>query len=187
MDGLVLGAEVHRGLLKRCDPAIYLAALDTFKSPVVARMLRLETTPGNAAGALDGSSPGPPERVALFRRLDRAQHHTQFLVDLSTSMVAVMSSVLAGQTPSQAQVDSLRNQMHQRLQPLLLAINAAVYRSVSDEELTQYVTVWESSPLRQYNAIYQRVLADVMTTQSRIVDEDLKAKLEFYRPRTAAP
>jgi hypothetical protein len=73
------------------------------------------------------------------------------------------------------------------LQPLLLAINAAVYRSVSDEELTQYVTVWESSPLRQYNAIYQRVLADVMTTQSRIVDEDLKAKLEFYRPRTAAP
>lgn len=92
MDGLLLSADVHHGLLSWCDPPVYSAALDTFKLPLVAQMVKLETAPGAIAYHTSVS----PERSALFRQLDRAQGNMQVLLTMMTDSVAIIGTTWLG-------------------------------------------------------------------------------------------
>jgi hypothetical protein len=184
LDGSVLAAEVHQGLLNRCEPANYVAALEVFRGPLAAQMVKLEAGSGGSTRTGQDSPPASQERIGLIRRLDRAQGTSQFLIELGTVVVGTTAATLAGDAPRRADMDSMRAQMAQQMRPMLLSAYLAIYRSVSNEDLEQYVSTWEThQSLRRWDNLYKAVFRQVMEVHSTMLAKEVKAYLQSHRFR----
>lgn len=150
------------GLVKRCDPVNYSAALEVFQSPFVAQMTKLETLQYRGATAQTTIT---EERKALLRRLERADGSTRIIVDMMVDMTTIFASTFSGQSPRQADIASIRSEMD---------------RSVSDADLAHYASIAESQPIRQFNQTYLSILREVYKAQSRLVAIEMKAHADSH-------
>jgi hypothetical protein len=195
-DASVLDAGVRRGLLNRCDSQTYAAAFDALQAPLAIKIRKIEVESASPAKATERLSyaarlrdnPPPPERVALLQRVGRESGGgTEFGIDLVVDIGVIFISDLAGQTPTQAQIDSLREQIAPHIRQSFLLLSLVIYRSVSDQDLRQYISLWESQPLQEFSDNYRGVFQEVMETQSRTAAAELKANIEARRSRSTSP
>ncbi len=161
-DASVLDAGVRRGLLNHCDPQTYAAAFDALQAPLAIKIRKIEVESASPAKATERRSytarlrdnPPPPERVALLQRVGRESGGgTEFATDLVVDIGVIFISELANQTPTQAQIDSMREQIAHQMRQSSLLLSLVIYRSVSDEDLKQYISLWESQPLQEFSDV----------------------------------
>ena len=188
----VLEAGVRRGLLGRCDPANYAASLEVLRSPLVARMIKLEMAFNSRAVGNDRKSraaafrehPATQQRMALLQHLDDATGSSDFLIDLTVSAITSLASSIAGEGVPQAQLDDLRAKLTAAAKQGSLGTFYVAYQSATDDELRQYTAVWETPPIQQLNDAIKAVFQDVMAAQSAAAGADVKAYAESRRARS---
>lgn len=165
------------------DPERLNAVLEWLRSPLAQKMIRLEVEAGTPEGqqklkdyaaALQGNPPAQI-RLALVKRLDEATRTTELAIATSASMVGAMMGTLQAQLPpekrmDEAQVGKELSRMKAQLQAPMknntLVNFLFTYRSVSDEELTQYLSFWESETGRWFGRASSQAFLGAMAAAS---------------------
>lgn len=159
--------EAVKALLEaNYDPKRYKAIRDVLATPFARKMLAVELAANRpeAQAGLEQFLTNPPanlsvKRLALIHKIDKGAHVTE-------SMWILASDVAVGIAISKA--DTLPEDFHLELTDLREARNqtrgvmwdglaeltevslAYMYRDVPDEELAQYVAMYESKPMRWF-------------------------------------
>lgn len=193
-NGPVLQADIRHGLVNECDPVNYAASLDALRTPVAARMIRLEVTATSPSARTQNRAyvarmqdhPPSQERLTSIEQLDRAFGTTDFLVDVVISEISSMLNALTGRSASQEQIDEARERIAPELRHAVLMDAVAVYRPASDEEIRQYAGLWEAGPLRQFVETLKGVVLEAAEMRAEAVGAELKDYIAAQRAHRTA-
>jgi hypothetical protein len=193
-NGSVMQADIRHGLVNECDPVNYAASLEALRTPVAARMIRLEVaatnpsarSPNRAYVAKMQEHPPSQERLAAIEELDRAFGSTDFLTDVVISEISSMSGAITGKSASQEQLDEVRERLAPELRHVLLMDAVAVYRSASDDDIHEYAALWESGPLRQFTETLNGVVLEAAEMRAEAVGAELKEYVAAQRGQRRA-
>jgi hypothetical protein len=147
-------------------------------------MTVLETYSGSAAGlaamqqyaATLRQTPPSAKRAALLRRMDSSLHTSNFIFDLGSGIASRMDSEFGGfgAPPSEADLQSLREQQMPQLRQATLVQSLFTYHTVADDELDRYVTLCETRPFQWFNDTLQSVIEVVFLRQLGQTAVDLR-------------
>lgn len=193
-NGSVIQADIRHGLVNECDPVNYAASLGTLRTPVAARMIRLEvaaTSPSarsqnRAYVARMQEHPPSQERLAAIEDLDRTFGSTDFLTEVVISEIASMSGAITGKIASQEQLDEARERIAPELRHVLLMDAVAVYRSATDDDIHEYAALWKSGPLRQFTETLKGVVLEAAEMRAEVVGAELKEYVAAQRGQRIA-
>jgi len=88
-----------------------------------------------------------------FNDLDQASDFGGYAIEVAMTMAASTSAAVTGHTPTQTQLDAVRERTAPPIRQALLMSWVAIYHRVSDADLERYVALWESEPIRQFEEI----------------------------------
>ncbi|HLC40530.1 MAG TPA: tetratricopeptide repeat protein [Methylomirabilota bacterium] len=165
-----LYAVITKSLLDNFYHERMLVLLPWLRSPLSKKFTQLEAeadAPGNEkdleafAQRLNDSGLAQ-ERLALVRRLDEAVGLTDSVLDGATIAIQGMTKlnpeITSPRHLEQAELEKELQAAYPAVQQALLTTVLYAYRSVSDQELTQYVEFWESETGRWFNRVFRKAL-----------------------------
>jgi len=154
-----LTRNVKTKLAESCDAATFAAVLDQMQSPLGQKMLQLEirqvSSPeeGKRMQRYIASFPmqSPREtRMRLIRRLMDATKAAETFNDQVVNITSLMLETGLNSAPSKEQLAAFRAELLPRVQQFMEAQMYYIYRSVSDEELEQYIAIQSSKPEQRF-------------------------------------
>ena len=150
-----------------CRPPLLQAVIAAMNSPLALRMREMEDTAEGPASRrqldafvneLTRQQPSPA-RLASIRRLDSGRGTTALLDEEIRTVLRGFNGGSGDFALDKAATDQLHN--------IILVSALFAYRNADDRELEQYAQLWETTPVKQYTALFRRALLGVVTTQSR--------------------
>lgn len=189
-----LYAHVRETFVAAADAQRLNAVLDFSRSPLARQMTDLELAAVSAEGAaqmrafaerLKTSRPSPT-RVDLVRRLDAATGVTDLAVDVALATVRSMAKVMDAMAPPDkrlkaGELDALvaktRATMYDPTRVAVAVQLQFVYRSASDQELSDYVQLHESEAGRWFSRLLRKGFVEAMSTAATQAAEELSRTL----------
>lgn len=182
-------------LIANFDMNHYTALLNWLHSPLSKKMSQLEeqaSTPEalqemrEFAAKLQYNPPSQ-ERIALVQALDEAVGGTNLSIEMITLTNLQMYKAFETAIPEAQRIkednweekfkSTLKDQLEQPMKQNTLISFLYVYRSVSDEELREYINFWDSSEGRWCNKILSRAFLDAMARIGREMGNRLASEL----------
>lgn len=167
-------------LEQNLTPARTPILLQWLSSPLSRRVVDLEIKAASPdarsaldrfAKAVEQESP-PQKRLNLIQRLDAALRSSEFRVEMAITLIRNVTQALgASADPT---LDRLRAELWRTARDGTLLHFLYTYRTLSDDELEEYVRFWESDNGRWFAPILHQGFLDAI----RAVTEDLLLKLQ---------
>lgn len=165
---------VAEGLRNEYDEKKFTAGVTLLNSTIARKMTKLESaaaTPEQqqalqAYAATLEQQPPPPERVELMKKLILSSGGLDVVVDVQMVFVEAMGRAMNPLAPvekrlSEEQIvqklDEMRPQVEEAAKPFLLVSSLYIYRGVSDEDLNEYLALYESDTGRWLTDMFHRV------------------------------
>jgi hypothetical protein len=169
-------ARVQGQLKKNFDQPKLQAMLAAVKTPAAQRMVELEKTPPVPADLIAfakalQSNPLPAERQALLQRLEEATKASGLSTEIMLASLKAMAEGAAGDKPvDSAALDKvIESQRAAAAEPMRNAaiINFAyTYRKASNEDLADYVKIYETDHGKWFTGQLHTALVDEFRTAS---------------------
>lgn len=158
-----LRQAVAKNLEQPARDARFTAWRDTLKQPLITKMAQLENQASGEAAFHELNTyaeklqhfPPPPARVELVTRLAKATYATELAMDSHIAVTKALLRLINPSLPENKRLDTkkedqiltdLRSQLAENLKDVAMITYLYTYREVSDEELNQYATLYETSP-----------------------------------------
>jgi hypothetical protein len=175
-DSAALEEEFLRSIRSHCQPKIFAVALEQLKTPLGTKMRGLEDfmlTPQGRSAFLSYARnmqqhPLTPQRESLLDGLESVLHTADFLADVNAEEVRAMYMAISGKSASDPEVQALREKMMPSMSQTVRANAVFTYRSASDEELAQYVTMLGGAEMRRFNTILESAIENGMIRRSEV-------------------
>ena len=187
----ILEKEFNAGLLRRelenrmaahCDADQMMLTVQRMQTPLVARMLSLESEVNTAEGQkklkryinIAQTVPPTDERIDALDALDASIGASDFATD---STIAVMRGMMNGLGAPQevvTQVQARRKDIKAHVQNNIELSMAVIYHGVTRPELQQYAKELSSEPLKGFNGQVKKVFLELMEERSQAIGQDLK-------------
>ncbi len=128
------------------------------------------------------TKPPPEARLGLVKRFDQATNSTSLAVDIITSINRGMVTGIEKFVPVDKRVppdklDELLAQQRQKIEEPLKSASMIsmifLFRSVSDEELRQYISFYESDTGRWFTRLSSLAMNSAMTTAAESIGEKM--------------
>ena len=175
-DSAALEEEFLRSIRSHCEPEIFAVALEQLKTPLGTKMRGLEDfmlTPQGRSAFLGYAKnmqqhPPTPQRESLLDGLESVLHTADFLADVNAEEVRAMYMGISGKSASDSEVQALREKIMPSMSQTVRANAVFTYRSASDEELAQYVTMLGGAEMRRFNTILESAIENGMIRRSEV-------------------
>ncbi len=172
-------------LIANFDKNHYAALLNWLRSPLSRKMSQLEEQASTSEALQEMRefaaklqySPPLQERVALAQALDEAIGGTNLSIEMITltnlqmykafETVILETQRIKEDNWEEKLKSSLKAQLEQPIKQNTLTSFLYIYRSVSDEELREYINFWDSEEGRWCNKILTRAFLDAMAKVGR--------------------
>jgi len=173
----------------------FLAMLELVRSPLSKKMTQMEEGVSTPEGfkAIQkfseeiSSHPPSKNRLALVRELDYVRKTTELSVELQTSTVMVMVRAFNAATPPSQRVQenqlqiafqNMKSQFRRTFENISAVTFLYIYRSVSDQELKQYIQMHRSNEGRMLTQLSHSALVKAMTQAAEKVGLKVARKLQ---------
>lgn len=180
--GQMLYQTVVEYLKRNFDEERITSVLEWLRSPLSQKISRLEEEASTPQAAQEitnfseqlKSNPPSEQKLALLKQLDSVSGFTEFNVEVwlafSRAMfrAAEMNVPSEEREPSQKQtfekmLDEQKLKLKDSIREQVLVSNIYIYRSVSDEELKEYIGFYESEVGRWFNKTANEALLEAIT------------------------
>lgn len=165
---------VADALRNEYDEKKFTAGVTLLNSTIARKMTKLESaaaTPEQqqalqAYAATLEQQPPPLERVELMKKLILSSGALDVVVDMQMVFVEAMGRAMNPLAPAEKRLseeqivqklDEMRSQVEEAAKPFLLVSSLYIYRGVSDEDLNEYLALYESDTGRWLTDMFHRV------------------------------
>lgn len=190
-----LYARIRREFARNLDAAKLTTALAWYNSPLGNRIIGLELAAlvynGGSEALADLESNRPlPRRLALIQRLDAGRGTSETTVDVTVAIVRSLTRVFQHALPAVARLSPAqleeeltraRNRTLEQFRDACLVSMLLAYRTLSDDEVEQYVQFVESHAGQWYISMKNGTLL----TAVEVASEAAAAELATAVPRLA--
>jgi hypothetical protein len=190
-----LYARIRREFARNLDAAKLTTALAWYNSPLGNRIIGLELAAlvynGGSEALADLESNRPlPRRLALIQRLDAGGGASETTVDVTVAIVRGLTRVFQHALPAVARLSpaqleeeltQARNRTLEQFRDACLVSMLLAYRTLSDDEVEQYVQFVESDAGQWYISMKNGTLL----TAVEVASEAAAAELATAVPRLA--
>lgn len=182
-DPEVVSAGLRTALERECEPAVMQSAVASLDSPLAQKMRKLEAAAGTAEGAqrleeFAGNLPGnPPEagRLQLVRRLDEISGASEFQADMTIAMLQGMAEGFGQEKQAAEQLPTVRRDLFPVVRASVLVTMLFSYQEASDQELNDYIALYESEPLQRFTRTVTQAFNAAVKGQAKEAARRLKA------------
>lgn len=129
--------------------------LEWLRTPLAQRMLALAAQPFNYEGFNNYQAQKDGPRLELIPRLDKASHTSELAIEDNAERTKLLESVLAEKQQAARYDGKVSPMFEQVIRAQHLRRQAFTYRSVSDQDLREYIEFLES-PLGQTYVVVRR-------------------------------
>jgi hypothetical protein len=189
-DADALDLEVQRSMKSHCDPKIFAAAVAQLRAPLPTRIRIFEDTFNRShsqvavnryAGSLQQHPPSQ-QREALIEALEKTVHQANITADINAQVMLALYMGLSGQATNDAQFGTIRDQLLPSVQRGTRIEFLMIYRSVSDQDLDQYIMLLRTPELQRFQTIYKSGLQNAVVRRSEVLAAMIKQHLDEVRP-----
>jgi hypothetical protein len=183
LEAAQLRKEMQERMAARCNAEQMTRTVETMQSPLVSRMLVMETA-GNAPDAREKTeryarairlAPPPDSRIDAVEAIDASAGVTDHVVDM---ILAFGRGMMTGTDAHPDEIDQiaqrrkeLKSQLHGGVQLSLLS----TYRSATVPELLQYAKELRVAPLHTFYGQVNQTVAEIFEEHARDIGRDMKA------------
>ena len=181
--------EMQERMAAHCNAEQMARTIETMQSPLVSRMLVMETA-GNAPDAREKAeryarairlAPPPDSRIDAVEAIDASAGVTDHVVDMT---LAFGRGVMTGAEANPDEIDQiaqrgkdLKSQFHGGVQLSLLS----TYRGATVPEMLQYAKELRVAPLHTFYGQVNRTVLEIFEEHARAIGRDVKAAVVASR------
>lgn len=172
--GLLRGLK--QAYLVNCEPEMLQTVVATFDTPLAQRMRKFETFAATPEATREIEAyrrqlmllhTASDARYALAERLDQLTGGSEFALAVAVGVAKGTAAALGRPMPTGTDLASLRTQSMPYIRSAQIVTALFTYRDVSDEDLKQYVAMYEVPAVQQFTTILESAVVDTIDKQSR--------------------
>jgi hypothetical protein len=171
--GLLRGLK--QAYLRNCEPEMLQSVVATLDTPLGRRMRKLEAFAATAEGSQETAAyrrelmlhPASDVRYALAERLDQLTGASEFALAVAVGVAKGTAAAVGRPMLTDVELSSLRTQTLPFIRSAQIMSALFTYRDVSDEDLKQYVAMYELPALQQFTKIFESAFVGTIDKQSQ--------------------
>lgn len=185
-----LYTRVREAFIKQGDPRRLELMLGFLQSPLAKQMIELELDATSPEGLAEikqfaerlKTSPPPPARLALVRKLDAASGATDLSIEVAIAVFRSMAKVIDAASPPDKRlkpgeleviIAKMRAAMYDSARVAMSIQLLFTYRSVPDKELSDYVQFYESDPGKWFVQVSRKGFLDAISAAATSGAEEM--------------
>ncbi len=178
-------SDLERRLASVCKPEQWSQVVQDLKSPLLARMMRLEAeavSPETQAQVAEYTAslrqtPPDADRMQEIQKLDESAGATDFSAGELVALTLGLNSGGGGAAPNEAAMRDYREEMKRQIHESILVSMLFVYRNVGKEDLERYAMMLRTAPLRGFYEQARQAFLGMVEDHSRQMVEEVKKKV----------
>lgn len=178
----LLRRELESRMAAHCNAEQMSLAVQRMQTPLVARMLALESDVNTPEGQkklkryinIVQTMPPTDDRIDALDALDASIGASDFATDSTIAVMRGMMNGLGAPPDVVAQVQAHRKDIKLQVQNNVELSMAVMYHGVTRPELQQYARELSYEPLKGFNGQVKKVFLELMEERSQAIGQDLK-------------
>lgn len=177
-----LQSTVAKALLENCDAASFGGVLEQLRGPLPQKMRELEANSSKPEAASElqqylaslKDHPPAPERIQILREFVAATKAADFFTDMLVAVSRSMALGFTGKEPTAGELNDVRSKASASAENQMLAVTLFTYRTATDDELRQYVSMYETQPFQAFSDATTKALLTGFSDETRHIAEEVK-------------
>jgi len=190
--------SVKRNLMKDCDVPMLQSAVEELQSRIARRIREeeaLSLTPEAQKQVREfyanlKTNPPAASRIAVLERMDKSLSITDSTLDMILAISKGLVAGFGGKWGAPVEVDAMKQQYRESIHNAMIANQLFTYRNVSDEDLGNYVLIYETPSVHKFSGQLQQSMLQAMLERSEAMAREFRtylAKKPSPAPKTGAP
>jgi len=181
-DAGLLRSQMQQRMAARCNPEQMAQTVARLRTPLIARMLELETAANTAEGRqklqryinIARTVPPTDERMEALDALDASSGASDYETDTVFAVMRGMMSGLGAPPEVYDQLVTHRKEIKAQMQNAMELRMSVIYHGVTRPELQQYAKELSAQPLKGFYAQLSKLFVEIVEERSRAMGQDLK-------------
>jgi hypothetical protein len=178
----LLRHEIESRMAARCDVEQMTQTVLRLQTPLVARMLALDTAASTPEGQekikryikIAQINPPTDDRMDALDALDAATGSSDLVTDFTLAYLTGMMTGLGAPPEVVDQLRSRRNELKAQMQNNIALSMSVTYHGVPRLDLQQYAKELSAPPLKQFYLQLSHIFVELIQERARAIGQDLK-------------
>lgn len=178
----ILRQEMQSRMAAHCNLEQMTQILQRLQTPLVARMLALETAADTPEGQekikryikIAQLNPPTDDRMDALDALDAASGASDLVTDFTLAYLTGMMTGVGAPTEVVDQLQSRRNELKAQMQNNIALSMSVTYHGVTRVDLQQYAKELAAPPLKTFYAQISKAFVEITHERAQAIGQDLK-------------
>jgi len=177
-----VGRSIQQEFLKSCDLEMLRTVIAGLTNPLGEKMRGMEAFVASPQGSRQmaeyagtlAQRPPARERLILIQRMDNSLGIAGFAVETLLATFRGLGAAFGGLPTDGSLESSMRTQISEPMHSGILVSLVFTYREASDQELTQYIELYETPAFKRFNDRFKKAFLDAIAHESQKAGLEMK-------------